>query len=75
MTRGLISKKAAVYYTDRGAPGDISVAYGEFIIKTERDWFEVETENTISQHQKDLICRNTSVGASRIRFYVPARDI
>jgi uncharacterized protein (UPF0248 family) len=47
MTRGLISKKAAVYYTDRGAPGDISVAYGEFIIKTERDWFEVETEKGI----------------------------
>jgi len=40
-------KKAVVYYTDRGAPGDISVAGGEFIRTLDSSWFEVETEKGI----------------------------
>ena len=34
-------KKAAVEYTDRGAPGDRSTAKGEYITNLDRDYFEV----------------------------------
>lgn len=34
-------KKAAVEYTDRGAPDDRSTAEGEYITNLDRDYFEV----------------------------------
>ena len=36
-------KKAAVEYTDRGAPNDLSTAEGTYIKLLDRDYFEVVT--------------------------------
>ena len=36
-------KKAAVEYTDRGAPNDLSTAEGKYIKLLDRDYFEVVT--------------------------------